>query len=446
MVRVFILHPSGREIAPWVFEELERCALPYEVASLGEAMAFPPFASFVVLGSSLWTEDEVAELAWRFGVNPLSIAVFPYEEVGELPEAKAQALWRNFLRTLSLPKTPVVARRVTPTRKVLFYPEGNEALREAFAKSGIPGVSLSSFSLLRDGMDFVALPHNVRVGACILVPSVQEEAPCPLPQEVLETKRVVSLGRLFGVLGLSPLRKTCIVLLVPSPHPYPEDWEKIFSLALLPPQGAQVVVLAEDIFVAHEGFEEAFRRAREAGVIFEKLPLSRVALSPSPDMRRVVVEYLPEKDAFPVRFEAHWLVPVAQRTFLLPPFSDVFVSDREVSLAVPENPGALPFATNIPGIFVARGKVEDLVASVTRYLAGRVQEEGRITVDAERCALCLTCLRSCPSGAIELRGNLKRCVAVNEALCARCGICAGLCPAKAIAFEVVDRVLGNREL
>lgn len=443
MVRIFVLHPEGQEVAPWIFEELERCALLYEVASFGEAVAFPPSASLVVLGNSLWTEDEVAEIAWRLGVNPLSIAVFPYEEVEVLPEEKARVLWRNFLRALSLPKTPVVARRVTPTRKVLFYPEGNEVLREAFARSGIPGISLSSFFLLRDGMDFVALPQNVRVGACVLVPSLKEEAPCPLPQEVLETRRVVSLEHLFGVLGLTSLRKVCVVLLVPSPHPYPEDWERIFSLALLPPQGAQVVVLAEDIFVAHEGFEEAFRRAREAGVIFEKLSLSRVVLSPSPDMRRIVVEYVPEKDAFPVRFEAHWLVPIARKTFLLPPFSDVLVSDREVSLTIPENPNALPFVTNIPGVFVAKGKAEDLVASVTQYLAGRIEEEGRITVDEERCALCLTCLRSCPFGAVELRGNLKRCVAVNEALCTRCGICAGFCPAKAITFEVVGRVLGN---
>jgi ferredoxin len=207
------------------------------------------------------------------------------------------------------------------------------------------------------------------------------------------------------------------------------------------------LVLAEEVFVAREGFEEAFRRAREAGVLFEKLPLSRVSLSPSLDMRRVVVTYTPEKDPFPVRCEAHWLVPVSRKTCVLPPFDKVLLSDREVVLELPENPNLHPFATNIPGVFVAWGDVEDLVVTVSRYLEeGSIQEEGRVRVDAERCALCLTCLRSCPTEAIGLSGDLKRCIAVNEALCARCGICAGLCPAKAITFEVVHRVLGNHRL
>jgi len=441
------LFGSDRSLPLWVTEELERMAFSFEVVTPEKTKALLPSSFVVVLGSALLTEDEVAELALRLGVNPLRVAVFPYEEVRDLPEEKCRTLWQGFLRSLVPPKRDVAAFRVTPTRRVLLYPEGDERLCEAFARARIPVVSFPSFVLSRKGVDFHVMPHDIPVGACVLIPSLQEEPPVVLPREVLDTGRVVALERLPQVLGLSSLRKMCVVLLVPSPHPYPEDWERIFALASLPPQGAQVLVLAEEVFVAREGFEEAFRRAREAGVLFEKLPLSRVSLSPSLDMRRVVVTYTPEKDPFPVRCEAHWLVPVSRKTCVLPPFDKVLLSDREVVLELPENPNLLPFATNIPGVFVAWGDVEDLVVTVSRYLEeGSIQEEGRVRVDAERCALCLTCLRSCPTGAIGLSGDLKRCIAVNEALCARCGICAGLCPARAITFEVVHRVLGNHRL
>lgn len=438
---------GDRHLPAWVTEELESAAFPYEVVVLREAQTLPPSSFFVVLGSALWTEDERAELARRFGVNPLAISVFPYEEVCMLPEARCRELWRSFLQSLVPPRAEVASWRATPTFRVLLYPESNGKLAEAFARAGIPVVTFPSFSLVRMGVDFRVMPHDIPVGACVLVPSVREEFPLPLPQEVLETGKVVTLERLPSILGEIPLRRTCIVLLVPSPHPYPEDWRTIFALASLPPEGAQVVVLAEEVFVAEEGFEAAFRNAREKGVLFEKLSLSRVTLLPSSDFRRVVVTYLPEKDPFPVRFEAHVLVPVARKTFVLPSLEGIFVSDRDTVLELPENPSLPPFATNIPGVFVARGDTEDLVAAVSRYLReGTNVQSGRLRIDAERCALCLTCLRSCPTGAIGLSRDLRRSIVVNEALCACCGICAGLCPARAIAFEVVHCVLGRHRL
>ncbi len=446
MRQVYLFSPN-KDVPSWMAEELREASFSFEVLTPGEVRTFPPSSLLVVLGNSLWTEENIAEFALRLGVNPLAVHVFPYEEISALPERKCHLLWRSFLRSLTPPHRAITLQRVTPTRRVLLYPGDSDTLSQAFSKVGIPVVSFPSLLLSRKGMDFHITPHDLLVGACVLIPSLQEEPPLEIPEEVLETQRVVPLARLSQILKVTLFRKMCLVLLVPSPHPYPEDWEEIFALASLPPQGVEVIVLAEDIFVAHEGFEEAFRKARESGVIFEKLPLSRVHLSPSSDMRRVVVEYIPEKDPFPVRFEAHFLVPVARRRFLLPPFEEVFLSDREVPLEIPENPNLPPFATNIPGVFVAKGDVEALVTAVSSYLReGRVLEEGRVVVDAERCALCLTCLRSCPVGAIELSGNLKRCVAVNAALCTRCGICAGLCPAGAITFEVVRCGFGNHRV
>lgn len=447
MVWVCLLCPDGVSPPAWVTEELRTCGFSFEVASLSQPKALPPASLFVVLGNSLWTEDEGTALAVQLGVNPLAVFVFPYDEVCPLPDAKRRMLWRSFLASLAPPTRTVIPFPVIPTRRVLLYPEDHGVLREALARVDIPAVFFPSFTLVRRGVDFYVRPYDVLVGACILIPSFREEPPLPIPQEVLETRRVVDLVHLPQVLGISPVRRKRLVVLVPAPHPYPEDWERIFALMSLPAQGMEVVVLAEDIFVAREGFEEAFRKARESGVIFEKLSLSRVTLSPSPDMRRIIVQYVPENDPIPVRLEAHFLVPVARKTLTLPPFETVFMSDREVSLEIPENPQFPPCATNIPGVFVARGDVADLVAAVTSYLREkRVAGEGRVVVDTDRCALCLTCLRSCPVGAIVLSGELKRCIAVNAALCVRCGVCAGLCPAKALRFEVVRGVLGHYRL
>jgi heterodisulfide reductase subunit C len=54
-------------------------------------------------------------------------------------------------------------------------------------------------------------------------------------------------------------------------------------------------------------------------------------------------------------------------------------------------------------------------------------------VDADKCVLCLTCIRSCPFKAMSIMAEEKRADCAPEA-CRRCGICAGECPARAITL------------
>jgi heterodisulfide reductase subunit A-like polyferredoxin len=62
-------------------------------------------------------------------------------------------------------------------------------------------------------------------------------------------------------------------------------------------------------------------------------------------------------------------------------------------------------------------------------------------VDADKCILCLTCVRACPYGAMQIDHAKGAAVSVPEA-CRRCGICAGECPAKAIQLPAYsDAVL-----
>jgi heterodisulfide reductase subunit A len=53
-------------------------------------------------------------------------------------------------------------------------------------------------------------------------------------------------------------------------------------------------------------------------------------------------------------------------------------------------------------------------------------------VNAEQCAVCLTCVRACPYGVPVV--NAEHTAEINPALCQGCGICAAECPAKAIVL------------
>ena len=55
----------------------------------------------------------------------------------------------------------------------------------------------------------------------------------------------------------------------------------------------------------------------------------------------------------------------------------------------------------------------------------------RVVVDPAKCVQCLTCLRSCPHGAIQLSPSRRR-MEVLDPACYQCGICAASCPGSAI--------------
>jgi heterodisulfide reductase subunit A-like polyferredoxin len=55
------------------------------------------------------------------------------------------------------------------------------------------------------------------------------------------------------------------------------------------------------------------------------------------------------------------------------------------------------------------------------------------TVDQDRCAACLVCVRACPYDVPRI--NEEGVSEIDEALCYGCGICAGECPAKAIELN-----------
>lgn len=209
--------------------------------------------------------------------------------------------------------------------------------------------------------------------------------------------------------------------------------------------GAQVKVFCNNVQVAATGLESLYRRARDAGVIFVK---SGEKPSISSKGSKLVVAFKEQNVSAQICEEFEVVVMAGP---------DVTQVGREVEgkvAVVRAGPGGalqydsvwlLPTLTNRRGVFVvgaARGNSEYREALTDGLaVAGRIHEllaAGRMevrddaaVVDAEKCVLCLTCLRICPHAAIEVDDKNKA-ARVSSVSCQRCGICAAECPALAI--------------
>jgi heterodisulfide reductase subunit A-like polyferredoxin len=66
-------------------------------------------------------------------------------------------------------------------------------------------------------------------------------------------------------------------------------------------------------------------------------------------------------------------------------------------------------------------------------------------VEAEKCAACLVCVRSCPFGVPKI--NDEGVSQIDPALCQGCGVCTAECPAKAIELNWYedDQILSKVE-
>lgn len=66
---------------------------------------------------------------------------------------------------------------------------------------------------------------------------------------------------------------------------------------------------------------------------------------------------------------------------------------------------------------------------------------GQARVVAEKCTLCATCARLCPTGAFSLLGSLGQ-LAFQEENCVQCGLCVAVCPERVITLA--PRLLTDR--
>lgn len=214
--------------------------------------------------------------------------------------------------------------------------------------------------------------------------------------------------------------------------------------------GSEVYIFCKNLKLDATGLEGMYREARHKGIVFfkfgdempkisqgngqiniqlEDLYLAKELLTLSCDLLVVDEKIVPQRD-----FET---------------LSSILNIDLDPNNFYQQsNVHLYPVGSNRKGIFFAGSCHADLdftdtladgraaAQAVHQLLSlGKVWVEvKRVVVDADKCALCLTCIRSCPHHAIEVDKE-KQAAKIIDLACQGCGICAGECPAKAIQLR-----------
>ncbi len=294
--------------------------------------------------------------------------------------------------------------------------------------------------------------RNVMAGAVVL--ACGEFEAFPFPAGLAEGVVMDLAGLAQRLRAKQPLPKSVAIFLDLAA----EQGRAINALALAAAERlargrrCRVLLFARHIRVAAWGLEALYRRAREAGVL-----IMRYKTKPkiSATGNRICIEYQDIQVGAVVTESVECVVMADMR---LCPGDGLSAPGNLIRRgpggAAQADSTSSPQADNVwltatqasrPGLFVvgvARGNSEfrealndaaAAAAAIQALLAsGRVTvPQDAPTVDPDRCVLCLTCLRTCPHGAIRVDVANKTTV-VSALACQRCGLCATLCPAVAI--------------
>jgi heterodisulfide reductase subunit A len=215
--------------------------------------------------------------------------------------------------------------------------------------------------------------------------------------------------------------------------------------------GSEVYVFYKSVKVDSEGVEKLYQEARECGVVFLK---SEVPPRSAVENGRVKIEardVLLGEDislACDVLVGEELCLPVEESEDLS---SLLNIRKDSRGFFQDENVHLYPVGSERKGIFFIGGcrgdldlgrvltDISSVVMSVHELLSsGKILAEvERVKADPQKCVACLTCIRVCPHGAIQLvrADNSKEVAGISDLACYACGICAAICPAKAIRFQ-----------
>ena len=216
---------------------------------------------------------------------------------------------------------------------------------------------------------------------------------------------------------------------------------------------SQVMIVLRDMRVASRGLETLSGEARQAGVMFLKHGGSPVVNA----LDKEVVVRFPDSVTGQEE-EVSCDLAAVSTAGLIPRGEDALAAAAGIGLDMygrlqDNNVHLLPTQSNRAGVFLVgprRGGPEwpgavrdahDAAFSVHALLfRGKlVVELSNPEVDGEKCALCLTCVRTCPFKAMRIDDIEKKAACIPES-CRGCGICAAECPAQAITLP---RALGS---
>ena len=224
---------------------------------------------------------------------------------------------------------------------------------------------------------------------------------------------------------------------------------------------ARIFVLYRDMRMPFKA-EDAYRKAREAGVIFV-----RYDPTDPPSVQN-------DNDSLQVVFKDHILgrrlsVEATSLALSVPQLAadenteelcEIFrLQQGAGGFLLEEHPKVFPVDTPAPGVFAAGSVLApaSLAEAATQGLAaaGRaltlvsklemVLDTPVAKVTPERCAACLICVRTCPYQIPYI--NVDGYSEINPAQCLGCGVCAAECPAQAIQLQGFedDRILSRTD-
>jgi heterodisulfide reductase subunit A len=204
----------------------------------------------------------------------------------------------------------------------------------------------------------------------------------------------------------------------------------------------EIYVFYVDIRAYGKGFEDLYKRARKAGVVFVRgLPAEIVEdkktknlwLIGENSLQKELYKISVDMAILSIGLEARKDSENIQRLLTLSRTQNGFFMEAHPKLRpVDAATGGVFFAGCAEGPKDIKDSVTQASAAAAR--AGILMAQGKVTVEAitpimfpEKCKFCGLCVKVCPYNAITLNKDLKR-VELIEAACGGCGTCAAECP------------------
>ncbi|MGE5415208.1 MAG: hydrogenase iron-sulfur subunit [Acidobacteriota bacterium] len=220
------------------------------------------------------------------------------------------------------------------------------------------------------------------------------------------------------------------------------QYKKVLTRALeLSNRGQQIYFVTDEVQVAYPDGEQFYQKAREAGVVFFKDCIYRKEPIGSGWTVEISAKGLGEIDTYVIDVDE--IIKVSPQIIS----SDYIDLLKKLGVGQSRLQEQFPYSTRRQGIFVVDDP--DLMGSIlTRtysYTTGEINApDGRFEIMPELCAMCLTCFRVCPHGALRFgqpSDNLYgQAMIIDDKACGACGMCYAECPAKAISLKGLGKV------
>ncbi len=255
-----------------------------------------------------------------------------------------------------------------------------------------------------------------------------------------------------------------IVMVVEGVRPgaYREIVEGALTLSL---RGHRVYLIVDEVQVGFPGGEEIYQEARQAGIVFLKDTVvhfnsrsagcgtepTAAAGGETPEGFRgftdqtVYLECRSLGDTGPLVIEADrlWFFKGDRVTV------DYRQIREALGIAGVDCQEYYPFQTRRKGILevdpgwgepYSQEEILAAVETLIRSQTGEAPTACRYEVRSDICALCLTCYRICPHGAVSIKEGAEnlygQAMFINPRACFSCGRCYAECPAQAIRQDV----------